>query len=109
MIRSILLYLLSSTYHGYQPVVVTTHSSYFGRVMRQVMQPLELAMNFIDTLAFTAGSIFLFGAIGRYLEYRKNPSQYPLGQAFFLGAIGLVLLMLPWIGYYLFPRKFILY
>jgi hypothetical protein len=75
----------------------------FKRVVAYIMEPLQLLIVLLNTISWIIGALFIGGAVFRYLQYRDNPSQSPISQAFFLAALGIVLLLLPFVARYAMP------
>lgn len=77
----------------------------FARAVALAMEPLTLAVTVLEIIAWIIGGALIIGAIGRYVQYRDNPSQSPIGQSLFLAGLGIVLLFLPIIGRYALPSS----
>jgi len=97
-------YFFSTFYIFQHSPIINAKANFFPRMMMQVMEPLMLLITLLDTVCWIAGGAFIFGAIGRYIQYWYNPSQSPISQALFLGALGIILMLLPIIGQYALPH-----
>lgn len=73
----------------------TRRSNIFRQTIHQIMEPLSLVILLLHIICWIIGGAFILGAIVRYLQHRYNPAQTPLDQPFFLGFLGLVLILLP--------------
>ncbi len=65
-----------------------TGNTLFARVVAYLMEPLQLFITLLNTVSWIIGGLFIGGAIIRYLQYRDNPNQSPIGQALFLAGLG---------------------
>jgi hypothetical protein len=104
-INLLFTYVFSAASNTYGVPVVNLRASLFPRMAMQVMEALTLSITVLDAICWVMGVSFLFGAIGRYIQYRHNPAQSPIGRSFFLGALGIALLLLTTIGQYALPGR----
>jgi ABC-type phosphate transport system permease subunit len=77
----------------------------FLRTADQIMEPLTLFIIILHNVCWIIGGAFVMGAIVRYLQRRYNPGQGPISQSIFLGVLGLVLILLPFMTRYAIPAS----
>lgn len=74
-------------------------ASGIGQVANNMMEPVALIADFIDTACFVIGGSFLFASLIKYIEHRRSPLMVPLSTVIYLMLAGLLLLLLPFASY----------
>lgn len=69
-----------------------------GSVAKNLMSPINVLANFIDSACLLIGGAFLFASIIKYFEHRRNPLMVPISTVIFLLIGGLLLVALPLVG-----------
>lgn len=57
-------------------------------------------INLVLSVTTLAGVIFLFAAVAKFYQHRKNPQQVPISQSLVLILLGIILIILPYILIY---------
>lgn len=70
-----------------------------GGVASNIMEPVGLFNDMIDTACFVIGGAFLFATIIKYFEHRRSPLMVPISTVIFLLIAGLILIGLPFLSY----------
>lgn len=71
-----------------------------GGVASNLMEPVGLFSNFVDSACFLIGGSFLIASVIKYMEHRRSPLMVPISTVVFLVIAGAVLVFLPFL--YLF-------
>lgn len=77
------------------PTIFAAHSLGLGRVANNMMEPVSIVTEFVLTACYIIGASFLFTAMIKYFEHRRNPLASPLGTVAFLVFAGILLILLP--------------
>jgi hypothetical protein len=77
----------------------TTTAVGFGQVAVNIMEPIGLLSDFVNSACFLIGGGFLFAGVIKYVEHRRSPLMVPISTVVFLFLAGLVLLGLPFLSY----------
>jgi hypothetical protein len=70
-----------------------------GQVADNMMEPVSLIADFIDTACFVIGGSFVFASLIKYIEHRRSPLMVPLSTVIYLLLAGVLLLLLPFASY----------
>jgi hypothetical protein len=70
-----------------------------GKVATNMMEPVSVVTDFVNTGCLLLGSAFVFASIVKYFEHRRSPLMVTMTTVVFLFIAGLVLLSLPLIAY----------
>lgn len=89
-----LLSVSSALYAFYQHNAVG-----LGGMAENIMEPVGIASDFVQTGCLLIGGSFLFASIIKYVEHRRSPLMVPLSTVAFLFIAGLLLISLPIITY----------
>ena len=68
-----------------------------GGVAGNMMEPVNLFSDFIDTGCLVIGIGFLFASIIKYVEHRRSPLMVPISTVIFLLIAGAILVCLPFL------------
>lgn len=68
-----------------------------GGVAGNMMEPVTLFSDFVDTGCLVIGLGFLFASIIKYVEHRRSPLMVPISTVVFLLIAGIILLILPFL------------
>lgn len=71
-----------------------------GQVAQNLMEPVTLFSNALQTVCFIIGGAFLFAALIKYFEHRRNPLMTPIGTVVFLVIAGILLILIPFLSLY---------
>lgn len=66
-----------------------------GLVANNMMEPVSLLSDFVNSACFIIGGSFLFATIIKYIEHRRSPLMVPISTVIFLLIAGIVLVLLP--------------
>lgn len=66
-----------------------------GSVANNVMEPVGLMSDFVNTGCFVIGGSFLFASLIKYFEHRRTPLLVPISTVIFLIIAGLLLILMP--------------
>lgn len=69
-----------------------------GKVAENLMEPVGLLSDFVNTACFAIGGAFLFTSIVKYIEHRRSPTMIPISTVIFLLIAGILLILLPFLG-----------
>lgn len=82
------------------PILAFANSSLgVGTVAQNVMEPVTLFSDFINTGCLLIGGCFLFASVIKYFEHRRSPLMVPLSTVIFLFIAGAILIALPFVSY----------
>ena len=70
-----------------------------GDVATNMMEPVSLFSNFINTSCLILGVTFLLTSLLKYLEYRRTHMHISLGTIWFFFTTGTFLIILPLVSY----------
>lgn len=70
-----------------------------GDVAENLMEPLSLISDFVNTGCFIIGGSFLFASLIKYIDHRRSPLMVPISTVIFLFIAGLALILLPFLAY----------
>jgi len=73
-------------------------TSDLGHVAQNLMEPVGILSDFVQTACFIIGISFLFASIIKYKEHRRNPLMVPIGTVVFLLIAGILLILLPFLS-----------
>ena len=66
-----------------------------GLVAQNMLGPVGILNDFVNTACFIFGGSFLFAAIIKYAEHRRSPLMVPISTVVYLILAGLLLVILP--------------
>lgn len=69
-----------------------------GTVAQNIMEPVSLMADFIDTACFVLGASFLFASLIKFIEHRRNPLMVTISTVVFLFIAGIILILLPFVA-----------
>lgn len=78
--------------------VIKGGSQSLAQVSTGVLEPLGIFTQALYNICYIIGAMMLFGAIVQYREHRNNPAQTPFSRPVMLLLLGLLLILLPFIG-----------
>lgn len=70
-----------------------------GHVAENMMEPVTLISDFINTACFVIGGSFTFASLIKFIEHRRSPLMVPLSTVIYLLVAGILLLLLPFASY----------
>ena len=70
-----------------------------GSMAQNVMEPVSLFNDLIDTACFVIGGAFIFASLIKYFEHRRSPLMVPISTVVFLLIAGIILVVLPFLSY----------
>ncbi len=70
-----------------------------GTVANNMMDPVTVFYQFIQSGCLLIGGGFIFASIVKYFEHRRSPLMVPISTVVFLLIAGTILVLLPLIGY----------
>lgn len=77
------------------PVAALAAKNGFGGVAQNMMEPVNLMSDFVNTACFIIGGSFMFASIIKYIEHKRSPLMVSISTVIFLFIGGLVLVLLP--------------
>lgn len=69
-----------------------------GNVAQNLMEPVSLMADFIDTACFVLGGSFILASVVKYFEHKRSPLMVPISTVVFLLIVGIVLVCLPFVA-----------
>jgi len=66
-----------------------------GAMAANLMEPVVVIANFVNSACIVIGGTFIFSGIIKYMQHRVNPLAVPIGTVVFMFVGGVVLLCLP--------------
>ena len=75
--------------------VFAEKSAGFGLVAQNMMEPVGLMNDFVNSACFVMGAAFIFSAIVKYIEHRRSPMMITISTVVFLFIAGILLILLP--------------
>jgi RsiW-degrading membrane proteinase PrsW (M82 family) len=76
-------------------LVLADPASGIGGFASNMMEPVSIISDFVNTMAIIVGASFVFASVVKYFQYRVNPLATPLSTVIFLFILGIMLLFLP--------------
>lgn len=73
----------------------------FGKVMTNMLSPVSVLSDFINTACFAIGGSFLFASVIKYIEHRRSPLMVPISTVIFLFFMGVLLILLPFLSLFI--------
>jgi hypothetical protein len=70
-------------------------SGALGGVANNMREPIDAARYVFNAGSYILGAGFLVGGFFRFMRFRQNPQEAPLGSVFALLVIGIILVALP--------------
>ena len=67
----------------------------FGGMATNMLEPVNLLSDFVNSACFLIGGSFLFASIIKYVEHRNSPLMVPISTVVFLFLAGIILILLP--------------
>lgn len=71
----------------------------FGAVANNLMDPVTLFYQFMQSACLLIGGGFLFASVVKYFEHRRSPLMVSMSTVVFLFIAGIVLIALPLLAY----------
>lgn len=75
------------------------HSVGLANVAQNLMEPVGVVADFVQTGCLVIGGAFIFTSIIRYIEHRRSPLMTPISTVVFLFIAGILLILLPFLSY----------
>lgn len=72
-----------------------------GEVAQNLMEPVTLFSDFINSGCLVIGGAFIFASIIKYFEHRRSPLMIPISTVIFLLIAGIVLILLPVLSFFI--------
>lgn len=72
-----------------------------GDVAQNLLEPVTLFSDLVQTACLGIGGAFLFGALIKYFEHKRSPLMTPISTVVFLVIAGLVLVLIPILSFYM--------
>lgn len=69
-----------------------------GAVAVNLMEPVNILSDFVQSACFIIGGSFLFASVIKYFEHKRSPLMVPISTVVFLFVLGLVLAVLPFLS-----------
>lgn len=69
-----------------------------GGVATNILEPVTLFGNFVDSACFILGGAFIFASLIKYIEHKRSPLMVPISTVVFLIIAGLILIALPFLS-----------
>lgn len=69
-----------------------------GLVAQNLMEPVSVFSDFIQSACLILGCSFLIAAIIKYNEHRRSPLMVPISTVIFLIIAGIILILLPFLS-----------
>lgn len=78
-------------------VVFGQGASSLGAVAMNLLSPVTIFSDFVNTGCLVIGGSFIFASIVRYFEHRRSPLMVPISTVIFLLVAGIILILLPFL------------
>lgn len=78
-------------------IVFAVGETGIGAVAGNLMAPVTLFSDFVNTGCLVIGVGFLFASIIKYVEHRRSPLMVPISTVIFLLIAGIILVCLPFL------------
>lgn len=69
-----------------------------GQVAINLMEPVSIVADFVQTACLIIGTTFIFAAIIKYFEHKRSPLMVPISTVVFLILAGIALILLPFLS-----------
>lgn len=69
-----------------------------GNVAQNMMEPVSVMADLIDTACFVLGGSFVLASVVKYFEHKRSPLMVPISTVVFLFIVGIVLIGLPFVA-----------
>lgn len=69
----------------------------FGGMAGNMMEPVTVLSDFVDTACLVIGVGFLFASVVKYIEHKRSPLMTPISTVVFLLIAGAILVVLPFL------------
>lgn len=69
-----------------------------GHVAQNLMEPVGIFSDFIQTACILIGGSFIFASVIKYFEHRRSPLMVPISTVIFLLIAGIILILLPFLS-----------
>ncbi len=93
LFKTILFFMLPAIVLAY-----STGGTGLGGVAVNMMEPVTLVSDFVDTGCIVVGIGFLIASIVKYIEHRRSPLMVPISTVIFLLVAGIVLVLMPFLS-----------
>lgn len=70
-----------------------------GHIAQNLLGPVTLFSDIVQTGCFVIGGAFLFAAVIKYFEHKRSPLMTPISTVIFLFIAGLALVLIPFISF----------
>jgi hypothetical protein len=77
------------------PITLAMAEQGFGNVAENLLTPVIVVSDFVNTASIIVGISFIFGGFLRYLQHRVNPLAVPISTVVLLEVMGVFLVCLP--------------
>jgi hypothetical protein len=81
------------------PVLALAGATGIGGMASNLMDPVTVLADFVHSACILIGGAFLFASIVKYNEHRRSPTMVPISTVWFLLIAGIVLIVIPVVGY----------
>jgi len=79
------------------PMAAWATSYGFGALATNMMTPVGIVSDFVNSACIMIGGCFVFASIVKYFEHKRSPLMVTMSTVVFLFIAGIVLLLLPFI------------
>lgn len=93
IIVSILLLTLSGLMCAYSPG--SSQPQGIGLMATSMLEPINMLRQLMNAASIIVGIYLLISAFTRYLRFRQNPQESPIGTVFFWAILGVILIAIP--------------
>ena len=81
------------------PVIALAYTNTgFGGVAGNMLEPVTVLSDFVDTACIVIGVGFIFASVVKYIEHRRSPLMVSISTVIFLLIAGILLLLLPFMS-----------
>lgn len=80
---------------GFSALAFAAQPVGLGKVAQNMLEPVGLLGNFVNSACFIIGGSFLFASVIKFVEHRRSPLMVPISTVIFLFLGGLALVILP--------------
>ena len=84
---------------AFPAIIFAQKQTGLGGVAVNLLGPVTLFSDFVDTGCLVIGIGFLFASIIKYVEHRRSPLMVPISTVIFLLIAGILLILLPLLPY----------
>jgi len=79
------------------PVLAAAQPTGFGGVANNMMTPVSVVSDFVNSACMLVGGCFIFASVVKFFEHKRSPMMVTMSTVVFLFIAGVVLILLPFV------------